>query len=540
MTVHRPPASDCYSWDPPGPGSWSLQADHFPRPVTAAVAPLCGLWGEAVTAWMGEIGLPIRAARMATVNGLPYVGFEFEGSSDERQPPAWLLPLLVRVVPSLRRAEARASRYLATRPWVDAIRQWYDHDRERAIDQLAAVTRIDPWTLDDDALAQHLLEFEASWLDHNRRHHALHAHDQLPVYLFAARMIEWGLDSETALGLLAGASPASTGASPELEELRRAVDGRAAASVDEIRALGAAVAAALDRFLLLHGWRLVDGYDLDSRCLVEVPALVTRLATVTPEPPGAGASPDPVRARVPAADQTEFDQMLAEARAAYGLRDDNGGIHVAWATGLLRRAMLTAGDRLAARNQLPDRDLVIEATPTEIAAALRHTTMLDSSELAGRAAARRAIRAVDAPSHLGPPEPPTPTNFPGALGVILRAFALASPAEPARPSLHGLGIGDEQYTGQARVVDGAGQGLDAFQPGDVLVATMTSPSYNAVLALAGAVVTETGDGMGHAAIMARELAIPAVIGAVDATREVSDGDLVTVDPVAGRVHVHPT
>jgi rifampicin phosphotransferase len=538
MTVHQTSVADSYTWDPPGPGSWSLAADHYPRPITAALAPFNEVWGEVSTAWLFEIGLPIRAARMVTVNGLPYLNFEFEGGSGERQPPAWLLRLLVRVVPSLRRAEARASRYLAARPWVDGTRQWYDHGRAEAIDQLSAITRIDPWTLGDDTLAAHLLEVESSWLDHTRRHHVLHAHDQLPVYLFAARMVEWGFDTETAFGLLAGASPASTGVSPELEELRRAVAGRDATSLDELRALGPEVADTLDRFLLLHGWRLVDGYDLDNRCLIEVPSLVARLASVAAKPSGAGISPEAVRAQVPPTDHAEFDQMLAEARAAYGLRDDNGGIHIAWATGLVRRAMLAAGDRLAARDQLPDPGLVIEATPAEVAAALRHESPLDATELARRAAARRAIRAVDAPPLLGPPEPPPPTDFPGALGVLLRVFALAPSTPPVQPPLHGLGIGDEPYTGPARVVDGHGQGLDAFQPGEVLVATMTSPSYNAVLALAGAVVTEAGDGMSHAAIMARELGLPAVIGAATCTREISDGDLVTVDPVAGRVQVH--
>jgi hypothetical protein len=203
MTVHQPSVADSYTWDPPGPGSWSLAADHYPRPITAALAPFNEVWGEVSTAWLFEIGLPIRAARMVTVNGLPYLNFEFEGGGGERQPPAWLLRLLVRVVPSLRRAEARASRYLAARPWVDSTRQWYDHDRAEAIDQLSAIARIDPWTLGDDTLAAHLLEVESSWLDHTRRHHVLHAHDQLPVYLFAARMVEWGFDTETAFGLLA-------------------------------------------------------------------------------------------------------------------------------------------------------------------------------------------------------------------------------------------------------------------------------------------------------------------------------------------------
>jgi rifampicin phosphotransferase len=101
-------------------------------------------------------------------------------------------------------------------------------------------------------------------------------------------------------------------------------------------------------------------------------------------------------------------------------------------------------------------------------------------------------------------------------------------------------VGSEPYQGTARFVTGSGQGLADFEPGEVLVATMTSPSYNVVLSLAGAVVTETGDAMSHAAIMARELRFPAVIGVQrSAVAAIRDGDLVTVDPRAGSVTVHP-
>jgi phosphohistidine swiveling domain-containing protein len=98
-----------------------------------------------------------------------------------------------------------------------------------------------------------------------------------------------------------------------------------------------------------------------------------------------------------------------------------------------------------------------------------------------------------------------------------------------------MGIGNEPYEGQARLLVGAGEGFESFEPGDVLIAPMTSPTYNVVLALAGALVTEEGDAMSHAAIMARELGIPAVIGAPEVTRRISDGDRVLVDPLAGRI-----
>ena len=69
---------------------------------------------------------------------------------------------------------------------------------------------------------------------------------------------------------------------------------------------------------------------------------------------------------------------------------------------------------------------------------------------------------------------------------------------------------------------------------------MTTPAYNAVLPLAGAVVVEEGGPLCHAAVIARELDIPAVVGAASAVSLIADGDIVEVDPAAGVVRVSST
>ena len=79
--------------------------------------------------------------------------------------------------------------------------------------------------------------------------------------------------------------------------------------------------------------------------------------------------------------------------------------------------------------------------------------------------------------------------------------------------------------------------LRTIEPGDVLVAPFTTPAYNTVLTIAGAIVVEEGGVLCHAAVMARELEIPAVIGAQGAMTRIDDGAMVEVDPVAGRVRV---
>lgn len=89
-------------------------------------------------------------------------------------------------------------------------------------------------------------------------------------------------------------------------------------------------------------------------------------------------------------------------------------------------------------------------------------------------------------------------------------------------------------TGPARVVRGPAD-FARVRPGDVLVCPFTDPAWTPLLRVAAAVVTETGGVLSHAAIVARELGIPAVLGVPGATTTVRDGVPVTVDGTAGTV-----
>ncbi|MGH3221527.1 MAG: PEP-utilizing enzyme [Streptosporangiaceae bacterium] len=72
---------------------------------------------------------------------------------------------------------------------------------------------------------------------------------------------------------------------------------------------------------------------------------------------------------------------------------------------------------------------------------------------------------------------------------------------------------------------------------DVLVASYTGPAYNSILPILGALVVENGGPLYHAAIVARECGLPAVVGAAGATIAIPDGALVEVDPVRSAVSI---
>ena len=91
----------------------------------------------------------------------------------------------------------------------------------------------------------------------------------------------------------------------------------------------------------------------------------------------------------------------------------------------------------------------------------------------------------------------------------------------------GRAIGQKIGTGPVRLVHSIAE-MERVQPGDVLVTDMTDPNWEPVMKRASAIVTNRGGRTCHAAIIARELGIPAVVGCGDATEKLKDGQLVTV------------
>jgi pyruvate,water dikinase len=247
-----------------------------------------------------------------------------------------------------------------------------------------------------------------------------------------------------------------------------------------------------------------------------------------------------LRARVPETEQDEFDDLLAEARLAMDLRDENGPLTVEWTGGLLRRALLEIGARLQARGLLEAAEHVVELGPAEVAPLLTKGDGPTAGTLAARATQRQADSALVLPHVLGPPEPPPPADaLPEATARLLRVVQAVLELLDRQDRPHGLagtGVGTETYRGRARRAQAPEDAIATLEAGDVLVVPYTTPAYNTVLPLAGAVVTAEGGPLSHAAVLARELGIPAVVGVTGALT-IPDGATVEVDPTAGEVRL---
>jgi pyruvate,water dikinase len=196
---------------------------------------------------------------------------------------------------------------------------------------------------------------------------------------------------------------------------------------------------------------------------------------------------------------------------------------------------------LVAQGRADGPELALELTPAEAPRVLTSTTP-DGPELARRAAERAARADLTPPDVLGPEEPAPPLDvLPSSLAEIVAMVQVALAqmgmvGEREIDPLQGAGVGATPYEGRVRIATSPEEAIDTMEPGDVLVVRATSPAFNAVLAIAGAVVTAAGGPLSHAAVLARELGIPAVVGAPGAL-DLTDGATVVVDPQLGAVRV---
>jgi pyruvate,water dikinase len=274
-----------------------------------------------------------------------------------------------------------------------------------------------------------------------------------------------------------------------------------------------------------HPWQLVTGYDLDSQAWVELSRHPVARSTTD------DLEPLDLRPLVPSECHEELRHLVEDARAAVPLRDDNGAITGAWPMGLLRRAMLEAGRRL----ELDLPDLAIEMTTEELIACLQTGNRPRSAEIARRQADRARRSRLEAPQTLGPEFAIPPLSaLPRSLSLMGSAQLAAAEHMSSDPA-GAIGIGTLPYTGRAVVVSDPATALDVIEPGDVVITRFTSPSWNTILSHAGALVTTTGGLASHAAIIARELGIPAVIGDATAMTRLANETSVTVDPIRATV-----
>lgn len=193
---------------------------------------------------------------------------------------------------------------------------------------------------------------------------------------------------------------------------------------------------------------------------------------------------------------------------------------------LMRRAVFRFGRELADRGVIAATDDVFFLTRSELDAALAEDTADMRSTVASRQREWERNRRLNPPLSLG--------KSPMEKLIGGMAEAVRTPDADLDGSIRGVPASPGRATGPVRVVRGPDE-FDLFQPGEVLVAQTTAPAWTPLFDRAAAVVTDAGSLAAHASLVAREYGIPAVVGTVDASARLGDGQIVTVDGSAGVV-----
>ena len=540
---------DTVTFTPPGPGAWELEAGHHGRrPLSPYIAETYVRgFEEGSRELTARYGLPLERIRGELVEGCTYVRPVGVGEGDKPGPalPNFVMKVLARVHPELRRRNRTAQRAFETKQWRRDVDQWFDVDREQVVTANLGFQSVALGALDDPALVEHLADVLAHFEKQAYANIANHGGDLIPIGDYLAHCARWGITFADASALLQGSSPASTITAELLAPAAAAIAAAVEppSSMDAVRALSPEARDAVDAWCERHAWRVVTTDDVDRPTLAERPnaqfaaLLAAAVNTSRREPP----DPSEVRVRVPESERPLFDELLIEARYGLRQRDDVVGTRWNWSSGLVRRALLEAGRRLADRSLVAKVDHVVECTPDELASLLADGHGPNATELAARAERRDVVQAAGAPDLLGDPEPPPPlAALPKPMARATEAILTCLEADLAdanHDALQGTGIGTESYIGRARIANDVDDAIERLEPGDVLIAPFTGPAYNSLFPMLGALVVEYGGAMCHAAIVAREFGLPAIIGAGGATTKIADGAQVEVDPVAGVVRV---
>jgi pyruvate,water dikinase len=527
--------------------------------------------GRGFAEGMVKYGMPMKTLQMIPVNGFAYAQQVMIGQPDDSSggpPPAWMLWLMTRLHPAFRERNRNALNALKNRQWEIDLAEWDDFYREDSIRRNLELVEVDLPSLSDEAFIDHFNKARDNMVEMYYRHHKWSVSAIYPMGVYLHKATSTGkIAANEAIALLKGSTPVSTGAfRPQLLALRGALEaaGKNVADleaisaddfVEAVRNINDDIRNAFNEYYKHVSQMLVSGYMVTEQTVAETPNILkTRVINAMQDnledrsiPEETKAQEAEIRARLSGEELAEFDEWLANVRNINRLRDERGVYNDIWGAGIGRVAVLEAGRRLVEKGVLDDSGLAVDASHTELLGLLKGDNAVSLEELKSRRDWRLAARIEDAPDFLGDPpdeEPPPLHLFPKGLALstaaMITAFMSVDDNEEAEPAeagtLNGIAVSPGVYEGTARIISGP-EDFARLEPGDVLVTKNTSAAFNVVLPILGALVTDRGGLLSHAAIVSREYGIPGVVATKKATREIEDGARIKVDGTAGSVSV---
>ena len=337
-----------------------------------------------------------------------------------------------------------------------------------------------------------------------------------------------------ALALSANAAPAVAAAlraGGATREGLLAVDGGDAfvAQLDGFLAEHGHLGQACDDFILASWVEEPDVYIAELAKRIGRPAVsaTRRRERLRSE---ADALADRFRERL--ADQPEelarFDRLLALAREIGPLTEGHNYWIDRMTQSRLRQLATRVGRRLAAEGAIGTADDVFFLEHADITAALASPTDLRAI-VSARKARHAHHQGIRPPSVVGKPRD-------ADVDAVVDRFDGARIESNVANELHGTGASAGIVRGPARVALSPAD-FGRIQPGDIIVCPSSNPSWVPVFVIAGGLVTNTGGVLSHAAVVAREFGLPAVVGIAGATDQIADGRDVEIDGTRGIVRM---
>ncbi len=551
----------------PSPGTWKLDASHCERPLPQIIEGIMKRGFESgFRKALENYGAPLDVIEVAEVNGFIYQCERPIGAPPEPNglPPKALFKLMTLLHPRIRKRLRRAEKIWEEKPWREETRRYLEELSPALEREVTRLLRIPLAGLSDSELADHIGACRKLLEDDLHLHFTINMSRVVPVGDFLIHAQGWtGAAPAEILELMRGSSPGSHKGMAELESLAVAIGADASLRekvlgpsdaetlLGELEARNDGVGEATRNWVTAVGHR-VTGFEPGFPTFRETPATLLeclrgkiRESDSPIKKEESRRVLENLRARVPAEHRSEFDGLLEEARLVYFLRD-HACQNATECCGLVRLAALEAGKRLTRLGLAPEPEAGLYADYSELRSLLLEGKGPSSAELADRLVWRRAATVDIAPEVLGPPpvDPPPPEWLPPGSARLARAAEiyvkamLDSRAEKNQDKsiIHGLAASGGKRIGIARLVLHAGD-FDKIGPGDILVARLTSPSYNLLLPLLAGIVTDRGGILSHPAIVSREFGIPGVVGTRNATSLIPDGASVEIDGDAGTVRV---
>lgn len=230
-----------------------------------------------------------------------------------------------------------------------------------------------------------------------------------------------------------------------------------------------------------------------------------------------------------AEERAAFADLLRRCVAAVPLEESHAYVIDYPGLAAVREVLLGYGRRLAAEGRLDAGADVFMLHWDELCEAVADSWGPPLQEVAAtRREELEAARRSTPPPHLGPP-PPSHADVPPA---VAKFYGVPGSARLEGNVLHGTPASAGQALGPARIVRSSDD-FARVRPGDVLVCTTTTPAWTPLFGSVAGLVADTGGILSHAAVVAREYSIPAVVGAEVATAKIPEGARVAVDGDAG-------